>query len=134
MRKGLSATKLGVRRADGPGDSKYLAVAFKHGECYVLVGEPPKRGKRNHSFRADHDQPTNAMPDTRKTSMTARRADPILDQQMTAIHSGLNAISDQSHDPALGCNRVWRFCISLGHDFRCRTLHISLYINDIRKI
>src|ERR1022692_4322635 len=103
MRKGLSATKLGVRRADGPGDSKYLAVAFKHGECYVLVGEPPKRGKRNHSFRADHDQPTNAMP-------------------------------DQSHDPALGCNRVWRFCISLGHDFRCRTLHISLYINDIRKI
>jgi hypothetical protein len=63
--------------------------------------------------------------------MTARSANPILNQQMAAINSGLDAIPNQSHDPALGCNRVWRFWFRLGHDFRCRSVHISLYINDI---
>ena len=66
--------------------------------------------------------------------MAACSANPILDQQMTAIHSGLDAISDQSHNAALGCNRVGRFWFGLGHDLRCETLRIPLYINDIRNI
>ena len=66
--------------------------------------------------------------------MTACSADPILDQQMTAIYSGLDAISNESHDPALGCNPVCRVWFRLGNNSYCRTLHISLYINYIRNI
>src|SRR5580765_3864099 len=98
MRERLSASKLCIGRTDRPGDSEHLAVAFQHGECYVLISEPPERGERNHSLRADHDQPTNAMSYTCKTGMTARSADPILDQQMTAIYSGLDAIAEERHD------------------------------------
>jgi hypothetical protein len=49
------------------------------------------------------------MSDTWEAGMTTHRADPILNQQMAAIYSGLDAISNQRNNPALGFNRVRRF-------------------------
>jgi len=44
------------------------------------------------------------MSDTWKTGMTARSADPILNEQMAAIYSGLDAIPEKSHNPMLRSN------------------------------
>jgi hypothetical protein len=35
--------------------------------------------------------------------MTAHRADPILNQQVTAIYAGLDAIAEKRHDAVAGC-------------------------------
>jgi hypothetical protein len=69
-----------------------------------LIRQPAERSKRNHSLRADHDQAAKAMPDTRKTGMTAHSADPIFNQQVTAIYSGLDAIPEKGYHPVLWRN------------------------------
>src|SRR5713226_9017026 len=102
MRERLSTSKLRIGRADRPGDSEHLAVAFQHGECYVLICEPPECGERNHSLRADYDQPTNAMSYTWKTGMTAFGTDPVFEEQVTAIDPDFDAVAEKRHDAMAG--------------------------------
>jgi len=74
------------------------------------------------------------MSDAWKPGRLAIRPDAILKKQVAAIYADLDAITNQSDNPSLGCNRVCRFWFRLGYDPYRRALHISLYINDIRKI
>ena len=89
MREGLSTSKLCIGRADRPGDSEHLAIAFKHGECYVLISEPTERGERHRTIGADDDQAAKAMSDAWKPGTLAIHPDPILkERSQCSIHKG----------------------------------------------
>jgi hypothetical protein len=99
VREGLGAAQLRIRGTDRARDSEHLAIAFKHDERRVLIGEPAKRCERDDSPWADHDQAAKAMSDAREPGVAAIRADPVFQKQVTAINTELDAVTEQGDDP-----------------------------------
>jgi hypothetical protein len=59
--------------------------AIKHNERSVLIGEPSKRGKGNHSIRPNHDQTAQCMSRAWQTAFSTYRADAIPKNQVSVI-------------------------------------------------
>jgi hypothetical protein len=72
-----------------------------------LVRQPAECGERNHAIRADHDQAPKPMSDTGKTTSATICTNAILQNQVTTIYSGLDAIPEKGHNPVL-----WRYELS----------------------
>jgi hypothetical protein len=90
--KRLRASESSIRWTDRTRRGEHGAVSIQHYERGVLVREPTKRGKRNHSIRSDHYQSADAVPYTGKATFQAR-SNPILQNEMAALHAHPDSVA-----------------------------------------
>jgi hypothetical protein len=71
----------------------------------MLIGKPTERSQGNESIRANNNQTTHAVVDTRETTMTPDRTNAVFEDQMPSIHLHSDTVSRERYDAAFGRDR-----------------------------
>jgi hypothetical protein len=91
--KSLSASESRIRRSYRSSRGEHRTISVEHDEGCVLIGQPTKRGERNHAIRSDHDKTPEPMPNTWE-AMPEAAADSIFQRQMTTLDAHPDPVTE----------------------------------------
>ncbi|MFZ0213372.1 MAG: hypothetical protein WAL55_11725 [Candidatus Acidiferrales bacterium] len=104
MGKGLGASQSSIGRSNWAGCGEHGAVAIKHHEGCVLVGQPAKRSERNKSIGADDNETAQSMTYARQAGFAPSRTDAVVDGKVSAINVDFNAVTEERYNSVLRHN------------------------------
>src|SRR5437870_5236887 len=98
MGERLSASEPRISRRNRTAHREYLAVAFEHHECSVLIRKPAECGKRNHAIGADNHKTLQPMCHAREPDFASVRTDAIFQEQVSAILRHTDPVTPKRDD------------------------------------
>jgi hypothetical protein len=101
--KRLRASQPCVGRTYGTCDRKHGAVAIQRDKRGILISQPTKGSKSNHSIGADQHKSFQAVTNARKPGIAAIRTNTVFKNEMSAFDLGSYAVTEESTvvDPSM---------------------------------